>query len=106
MAREGKLYMATPTPAHNHYGLKLWGRPELVERFNEICWREFSPRCITEPEKAEERRAWGAFWQSQAEDFLYIEFWMEPTPAVREKVWQKAQEIARELGLSVAVGRE
>lgn len=67
MAREGKLYMATPTPAHNHYGLKLWGRPELVERFNEICWREFSPRCITEPEKAEERRAWGAFWQSQAE---------------------------------------
>lgn len=98
-SHESKLYMVGPIPSHNHYGLKLWGPNELIDRFNEICSREFSPRYITEPEKVEERRAWGAFWQSQAEDFLYIEFWMPPTEATKAKVWSKAQEIAQELGL-------
>ena len=97
---EKRLYLTTPTLYHNHYGLKLWGPPKLIRRFNDVCWREFRPSA---PEKAEERRAWGACWQSQSADFLYIEFWMEPTPAAREKVWQKAQEIARELNIPVAV---
>ena len=98
--REGILHIKQPTIYHTNFGIELSGKEEMIERFNELCYREFN--CSYTPTATEEKRSYRAFWQGQTKGWLYIEFWMDRTPENWEKVSKKATQIADELHIPLA----
>lgn len=96
--RHNILTFVEPTFYHNNFGLQMFGDPALIERFNELAWEEFNASWLDDP-RYEEKRAYGAFWQGQDEDWLYIEFWMEKTPENRAKIEKIGREFADKMGI-------
>jgi hypothetical protein len=76
--------------------------PEKVSDFDAICRREFDGRWLDDP-RSDEKRSWGAFWQGQSEDWLYIEFWMEQSPENQGRLLEMALKIGSELGMEVEI---
>jgi hypothetical protein len=102
--RANRLHIVLPTMLHNNFGLQMWGDPALVARFDAICHREFDGRWTPDPADRERKKSWGAFWQGQSEDWLYVEFWMEKSVENQDRLLAMAEKIGAEMGVPVEIG--
>jgi hypothetical protein len=104
------LRIKLPNTYHNNYGLEVFGPPDLIERFDGICHREFWPALLFDDDGVVNnlssynmKKSWGAFWQGQDKDWLYIEFWMEQSIANQDRLIDMALRIGEELGLPIDI---